>query len=221
MPKTLALLHTTPLTVTGLKELAAQHVPGARIINLMDDSLLADVMAAGQVTPAVEARMDAYNAQAAAAGADAILWCCSSVGDAVERSRTACAIPVLRIDDPMADEAVRLGSRIGVIATVGTTLEPTAGMIRRKAAAAGKAVTVEAVRVEGAYQALNAGRADEHDRLVSAVLEGLLQRSDVIVLAQASLARVVGQLKEAPKVPILSSPVSGLQAAARVLAAKD
>jgi len=80
MPKTLALLHTTPMTVTGLKELAAEHVPGVRIINLLDDSLLADVMAAGGVTPEVEGRMRAYIDQAKVAGADAVLCCCSSVG---------------------------------------------------------------------------------------------------------------------------------------------
>lgn len=216
MPKTLALLHTTPLTVTGLKDLAAEHVPGARIINLMDDSLLPDVMAAGHVTPEVEARMKAYIAQAAAAGADAVLCCCSSVGEVIERARPGAPIPVLRIDEPMAEEAVRLGRRIGIIATVGTTLEPTANLIRQKAAQAGKQVAVEAVKVEGAYQALTSGRPDEHDALVMTTLAALISRSDVIVLAQASLARVAAKLG-APGLPILSSPVSGLKAAARVV----
>ncbi|MDF2628285.1 MAG: Asp/Glu racemase [Symbiobacteriaceae bacterium] len=219
MPKTLALLHTTPVTVTGLKELAAEHVPGVRIINLLDDSLLADVMAAGGVTPAVEGRMRAYIDQAKVAGADAVLCCCSSVGEVIERARPGAALPVLRIDEPMAEAAVKAGSRIGVVATVGTTLEPTANLIRRKAAELGRDVTVEALKVEGAYQALTGGRPDEHDALVLKALEGLLQRSDVIVLAQASLARVAGKLTT--QIPILSSPVSGLQAAAKVVTAKD
>ncbi|HYF75616.1 MAG TPA: aspartate/glutamate racemase family protein [Symbiobacteriaceae bacterium] len=219
MPKTLALLHTTPMTVTGLKELAAEHVPGVRIINLLDDSLLADVMAAGGVTPEVEGRMRAYIDQAKVAGADAVLCCCSSVGEVIERARPGAALPVLRIDEPMAEAAVKTGSRIGVVATVGTTLEPTANLIRRKATELGRNVTVEALKVEGAYQALTSGRPDEHDALVLKALEGLLQRSDVIVLAQASLARVAGKLTT--QIPILSSPVSGLQAAAKVVTAKD
>jgi Asp/Glu/hydantoin racemase len=219
MPKTLALLHTTPVTVTGLKELAAEHVPGVRIINLLDDSLLADVMAAGGVTPEVEGRMRAYIDQAKVAGADALLCCCSSVGEVIERARPGAALPVLRIDEPMAEAAVKAGNRIGVVATVGTTLEPTANLIRRKAAELGRDVTVEALKVEGAYQALTSGRPDEHDDLVLKALEGLLQRSDVIVLAQASLARVAGKLTT--QIPILSSPVSGLQAAAKVVTAKD
>ncbi|HWI61576.1 MAG TPA: aspartate/glutamate racemase family protein [Symbiobacteriaceae bacterium] len=220
MTRTLALLHTTPVTVTGLKDLAAEHVPHTRIINLMDDSLLADVMAAGAVTPEVEARMKAYIAQAEQAGADAVLCCCSSVGEVIERARPGSRIPVLRIDEPMAEEAVRAGSRIGVIATVGTTLAPTANLIRRKAQEAGKSVSVEAVKVDGAFQALTSGRTEEHDTLVMHTLEALIQRSDVIVLAQASLARVVSRLNPPPAVPILSSPVSGLKAAAHVVAAK-
>lgn len=217
MSKTLALLHTTPMTVTGLKDLALEHVPGARIINLLDDSLLPDVMAAGAVTPAVEGRMLAYITQAAAAGADAVLCCCSSVGEVIDRVRDCAPIPVLRIDEPMAAEAVRLGQRIGVIATVGTAMEPTVSLIRRKGQELGRSVTVEAVKVEGAFQALTSGRPEEHDALVMATLTAMIERSDVIVLAQASLARVANRLTE-PGVPILSNPVSGLQGAAQFLA---
>jgi Asp/Glu/hydantoin racemase len=221
MTKTLALLHTTPVTVTGLKEQAAALVPGARIINVLDDSLLPDVIAAGGVTDAVEARMNAYVAQAVAAGADVILCCCSSVGEAAERCRAHSPIPVLRIDEPMAEEAARLGSRIGVIATVSTTLAPTANLIRRKAVALGKTAEVEAVLVDGAFAALNAGRPEEHDALVLKALTELLQRSDVVVLAQASMARLISRLGEAPRAPILTSPEAGLKAAARALAAKE
>lgn len=213
MPKTLALLHTTPVTVTSLKELAAKELPGLRVINLLDDSLLADVMAAGGMTEAVESRMKAYVDQAVVAGATALMCCCSSVGEAAERIAATAPIPVVRIDAPMAEEAVRTGTRIGVIATVRTTLEPTANLIRRKGQELGKAVEVEAVHVKGAFEALQSGRPEEHDRMVLAALTGLLDRSDVVVLAQASMARLIGALEQPPRVPILTSPVSGIKAA--------
>src|SRR5438067_2411202 len=107
MARTLALLHTTAVTVPAMKELAAEHLPGVRVINLLDDSLLRDVIAAGGVTPAVEERLRAYLDQAAVAGADGVLCCCSSVGEAVERLGAAAPIPVWRIDAPMSAEAVR------------------------------------------------------------------------------------------------------------------
>lgn len=218
MKPTLALLHTTHVTVPALKALAAERLPEVRNINLLDDSLLADSIAAGGVTPAVEGRLRAYIEQAAVAGAAAVLCCCSSVGEAAERLRATTPIRVLRIDEPMAEAAARAGRRIGVVATVSTTLEPTANLVRRKAREAGRDVAVEAVVVDGAFAALGAGRLEEHDRLVLDALRSLIARSDVVVLAQASMARLLPSLGSAPAVPVLSSPVSGIDAAGAAVA---
>lgn len=214
--KTLALLHTTPVTVAAMKALAAQKAPGVRVINILDDSLLPDVMRAGHPTEEVQNRLRAYARSAVDAGADAVMCCCSSVGDVVETLRDDLPMPFLRIDEPMAEQAVSLGERISVIATVGTTLEPTASLIERAARKVGKKVQVERVLVEGAYDALVAGRAEEHDARVTGALRGLLDRSDVVVLAQASMARLLPGLGE-PPIPILSSPESGLARALEVL----
>ncbi len=214
--KTLALMHTTPVTVAAMKALAAEKAPDVRVINILDDSLLPDVMRAGHPTGEVQNRLHAYARSAVEAGADALMCCCSSVGDVVEALRGDLPVPFLRIDEPMAGEAVRLGERISVIATVGTTLEPTASLIERAAGRTGKGVQVERVLVEGAYDALVAGRPEEHDALVTAALRGLLDRSDVVVLAQASMARLLPSLGET-RTPVLSSPESGLARALEVL----
>lgn len=221
MPKTLALLHTTPVTVATMPQLAAELLPGVRVINLLDDSLLQDVTAAGAVTPAVTCRILAYVDQMAAAGADALLCCCSSVGEVAELARERSSIPVLRIDEPMAMQAVETGQRIGVIATVGTTLAPTVRLIARKATEQGRTAAVEPLVVEGAYAALLSGDGAAHDRLVREALTGLLARSDVVVLAQASIARVLAALPEPPAVPVLTSPRSGLAAAGDLFRAQE
>jgi Asp/Glu/hydantoin racemase len=212
---TLALVHTTALTVPAMRELAARVAPDVRVVNLLDDSLLADVIGAGAVTDAVNDRLEAYVQQARNIGADAVMTCCSSVGATFDRLNAG-DLPVLRVDRPMAERAVHSGARIGVIATVGTTLEPTAALIRDTARAAGKDITLETVLVDGAFSALQGGRAEEHDRLVTSALQGLLERVDVVVLAQASMARLVATLNPAPSIPVLSSPESGLDAAANV-----
>lgn len=220
MPKTLAMLHTTPVTLATMPNLAAEVLPHVQVINLLDDSLLPDVAAAGEVTPAVASRILAYVDQMVAAGADAVLCCCSSVGEVAELAHRRCSVPVLRIDEPMAEQAVELGERIGVIATVGTTMAPTVRLIARKAAERGRNVAVEPLVVKGAYAALASGNGDAHDRLVREALEGLLSRSDVVVLAQASIARVLAALPTPPAVPVLSSPRSGLTAVADVFRAQ-
>ena len=214
--KTLALIHTTPVTVATMNALAAEQAPGVRVINLLDDSLLPEVMRAGHPTEGVTQRVRAYAQSAVNAGADAILCCCSSVGGVVEQLRGDLNVPFLRIDEPMAEEAVRLGARVGVIATVASTLAPTAILIERAAGQAGRPVNVERVLVEGAYDALMNGQPERHDALVTAALGDLTARADVVVLAQASMARLIPSLGDT-QTPILSSPQSGLKRALEAL----
>lgn len=214
--KTLALIHTTPVTVATMKALAAERAPDVRVINLLDDSLLPDVMRAGQPTPGVTERLRAYAQSAVNAGADAILCCCSSVGGVVEQLRGEVRVPFLRIDEPMAEQAVQAGPRVGVIATVASTLNPTANLIERAAARVGRAAHVERVLVQGAYDALIGGQPEQHDALVTDALAGLATRADVVVLAQASMARLIPGLGDT-RTPILSSPHSGLDRALEAL----
>ena len=107
----------------------------------------------------------------------------------------------------MADKAAQSGRKIGVIATLPTTLAPTADLIRRRAAVAGAQIELTSRLCEGAFDALMSGDAAKHDAMVSSALKALSAQVDVIVLAQASMARVVDTLAEADRrVPILASP---------------
>ena len=154
------------------------------------------------------------------AGADFILVTCSSMGRAVEASRVMVKATVLRVDEPMADRAVATGSRIGVIATLPSTLEPTVALIRARADALKKKIELTARVVDGAFEAVISGDGAKHDALVGAALRELSQKVDVIVLAQASMARVVDSLAPAEKpIPILSSPRLAIEHLASLLKA--
>jgi Asp/Glu/hydantoin racemase len=133
--------------------------------------------------------------------------------------RSSAAIPVLKIDEAMIREAVSLGSRVGVIATAATTLEPTRWLLEAEAARQGRTLTTELVLVEGAIAALFAGDGETHDRLVSWAALELAARSDVVVLAQASMARALTAIPEQQRpAPILSSPHLALRQIAALLA---
>jgi Asp/Glu/hydantoin racemase len=124
----------------------------------------------------------------------------------------------LRVDQPMADKAATTGKRIGVVATLRTTLEPTADLISRRAALAGKQIELTSRLCEGAFDALMSGQSTVHDAKVAAALKELSQQMDVIVLAQASMARVVDTLApEDKRVPILASPAIAVDYLATVL----
>ncbi len=216
--KTLGLIHTSAPLVPVFQQLCREKLPGAEVSTLVDDSLITEVIARGGLTPAGARRVAGHVASAEAAGADQILVTCSSIGAAVEAAAPFSAVPVLRVDRPMADRAVRTGSRIGVVATLATTLEPTVDLIRRRAAVAGREITLEARLCEGAFAALMAGDAAGHDAAVAAALRELSTRVDVIVLAQASMARVVEALPAADRrIPILASPPIAIEELARVL----
>jgi len=216
--KTLGLIHTSATLVPVFQQLCKTKLAQVDTFNIADDSLIKDVIARGELTPKTARRVAEHIASAEAAGADYILVTCSSIGAAVEASAPLTGVPVLRVDQPMADKAVLTGKRIGVVATLPTTLGPTADLIRRRALGAGRSVEVISRLCEGAFDALMGGDTAKHDAMVAGALRELSSQVDVIVLAQASMARVVEGLPEADRrTPIYASPPLAIDYLATVL----
>ena len=215
--KTVYAIHTGPVLVEVLKPLFAELLPDTRLVNIMDDGLLTDVRRAGGVTPLLRQRLIDYGAIAARSGADAILNCCSSVGEAADELAARVNIPVVKIDDAMTISAVEQGSRIAVLATVATTLDPTERLIQRKAAERGKAITTTRFLAADAFDALLRGDSAAHDGLVREQMLKAAADHDVVVLAQGSMARLVPLMQGQTATPILSSPRSGVLAVRSVL----
>jgi len=217
-PKTLGLIHTSATLVPMFGQLCQNLLPGVNTFNIVDDSLIKDVISRGELTAHTARRVVDYVGSAEAAGADYILVTCSSIGAAVEAAAALTNVPVLRVDQPMADLAVQTGNRIGVIATLPTTLAPTSDLVKRRAALAGKNIELTARLCEGAFEALMSGDTARHDAMVASALRELSEQVDVILLAQASMARVVDGLAETDKrVPILASPPQAIKHVASVL----
>lgn len=216
--KTLGLIHTSATLVPVFQQLCNQYLPNVKVFNIVDDSLIKNVITCGELTSTTARRVVNYVGSAEVAGADFIMVTCSSIGAAVETAASLTNVPVLRVDQPMADQAVATGKKIGVVATLPTTLGPTTDLVKRRAAVAGKTVEVEAVLCEGAFDALMSGDAATHDAAVSKALRELSSKVDVIVLAQASMARVADALSpEEKKVPILASPGIAVQHIASII----
>jgi Asp/Glu/hydantoin racemase len=220
MAKQIAFIHTSPTMIPVFKALTAELLPRANIFNMVDESLLCDIIREKGCPPVTARRLVGHVLSAEEAGAEYILVTCSSMGRAVEASRTLCAATVLRVDEPMAEQAVATGQRIGVIATLPSTLMPTVELIRSRAASSGKHVEIISEVVDGAFEAVMSGDGAKHDALVGAALKNLGAKSDVIVLAQASMARVVDALSPVDKpVPILSSPRLAIEHLAKLVKA--
>jgi Asp/Glu/hydantoin racemase len=162
------------------------------------------------VTPEIARRLVRYYLAAQDTGADLIFNTCSSIGDVAIMARSLVAIPLVKIDDAMAAEAVRTGARVGVLATLQTTLAPTVRLVKAQAAAAGRSVSIVEGLAQGAFEALMAKQPEKHDELVTAAAEQVAKQADVIVLAQGSMARMEAALAQRTGKPVLSSPRRGV-----------
>jgi len=174
--------------------------------HMVDESLLFDLLKVGGLNPHIVRRLCQHVVAAEETGADIIAVTCSSISPAVDVARKLVARPLLKIDEPMAETAVARGRRIGVVATVATTLDPTSNLLRQKASEAGKEISISTALCEEAFQAILQGDMEKHDRLVMEKTTALAREVDVLVLAQGSMARLTSSLSQRVSIPVLSSP---------------
>jgi len=215
--KKVYIIQTSLVSQAELNALFAELVPDAKVHNLVDDSLLYDVMQNGGVTPKVIARMCAYVKAAADNGADLIFNQCSSVGEAADIAAKLVSVPLLKVDSPMAEKAVELGTRIGVVATVQSTMQPSCNLIRAKAAEAGKSVDIVEYLVDGALAVLlKENDRAKHNAMVLDSVKRAEAQCDVIVLAQGSMTVLLPELTNIKK-PVLTSPRLGVERARDLL----
>lgn len=207
----LAIIHTTPVTIEPLKGLANDILPGYQIMNFLDDTILPELLRNGGDIGAVADRWLTYARFAEQAGADCVLSACSSVGELADLANQKQSVPVLRIDEAMAQAAIRRGKRIGVAATLPTTLNPTTKLLQREADMSGIEIQLETLLAEEAYQRLMDGDKAGHDQILGDELLKLVARTDVVVLAQASMAAVVTTLPTDVQQKFLTSPRLGLE----------
>ncbi len=218
MNKTVFIIHTNQLAGGDLIRLFNEMAPGVVVRNIIDDSMLPEVLGAGGVTPGVLRRYFTYAALAEAAGADLIFNQCSSVGEAADIARTMVSIPLVKIDERMAEIACQTGRRIGVVATAPSTMGPTSRLLSRTAERLGQSIAlVQELRTD-AFERMLAGDKPGHNALLLETIRGLFTRVDVIVCAQGSMLALKPELGETP-VPVLMSPPIGVAHAVEVLRA--
>jgi Asp/Glu/hydantoin racemase len=210
----IALIHTSPAAIAPLMRFYNEAAPELEITNLLDDGLLRLLAAGDRAT--VQARLaEMLTVGVRTYGAELVMVTCSSVTKGmVEQLSPLFDLPVLKIDYPMAREAVGAGRlKIGIAATFPPTVVPTSRLISEAAEEAGTAIEIIQEVVPGAYDALLSGDDETHDALLCAGVERLAVRGvDVIVLAQISMARVLHRLEGKIGVPVLSSLHTSLSA---------
>jgi len=212
----IALIHALAHSVAPINEAMARDWPEAVRMNLLDDSLSADLAREGRgLDAAMHARFEALTAYAESTGVQGILFTCSAFGPCIEAAAARRPhLPVLKPNEAMVDEAVALaaGTPIGLLATFGPTLQS----MPPEFPAGVPLLTALAV---GALDALNAGDVAAHDaRAVEAALELKARGCAVIALAQFSLARAAAAVQAATGLPVLTTPDSAIRKLRRLTA---
>lgn len=216
------LIYTS--TTPELIELVEQEVKkqlgnDVEMYSLQDPSILAETREAGYVTSHAAAKLMGMYMNAASEGVDAMLNLCSSVGEVADAAQSAArymGVPIVRVDEEMCREAVRLGARVGVMATLKTTLEPTKGTVARVAREMGKHVELVDVLIDGAFGL----DQDQFKTRLSDSAAEIIDKVDVIVLAQGSMAYAEPYLEEKFGKPFLGSPRFGAADLKKALIAK-
>jgi hypothetical protein len=213
------IIHTSFVSVEDLTGLFREIAPEVDVFHIVDDSLLPEVLANGGVTADVRSRMCDYFVAAERAGADLIFNQCSSVGEVADLAAQIVKVPVIKVDEKMAMVACETGIQVGVVATLETTLGPTCRLIESTAEKMDKKVDITRLLVEGAFDILIGGDRDRHNQMVLDAIRELTQSVDVVVCAQGSMAAILPDLG-ATKVPVLTSPILGVEFAAEYVRSK-
>jgi Asp/Glu/hydantoin racemase len=208
------VIHTFLYSVEDLKKLFAELLPEVEMVNIIDDSLLKEVLANLGPTPGVIKRMCSYAVQLEGMGCACLLNQCSSVGEVADIAQRLIKIPYVKVDQPMGEiavgEALKGGKRVGVVATARSTIGPSTRLVESTARKLGADVTVSACFAEGAYEALlNEGNKPKHDEILMNTIRQAVADNDAVVLAQGSMMSLLDKTKDMGK-PVVCSFRTGV-----------
>lgn len=207
-PRKLTFIHTVETLKSVFAMLAAERLPGWQIASVVDESLLSSVIANGHVAEEVFDRLTSHVHKVEEDGSSAIIVTCSTLGEAVDALAAKTATPLFRIDRGMAEQAVNQASTIGILATLPTTLAPTTRLLEGTAKRMGRQCKFVSRLANEAFARLKSGDRQGHDLLVQEAYASLSSEVELVVLAQASMARALqaGQHHR----PYLTSPELGM-----------
>jgi len=199
----IALIHALKHSIVPIEASFARLWPDAKLMNLLDDSLSADLARDGRLTDAMTERFLSIGRYVTSTGSDAILFTCSAFGPCIEAvAREHSPMPVLKPNEAMIEQAVSQGRRIGLL----STFPPTLASMPREFPSS---VEVVPKLAEGAMAALDRGDRAEHERIVAEASKDL-RGCDVVALAQYSMAPAAALVADATGRPVLTTPDSAV-----------
>ena len=216
----ITMIHTVFPIVDSLKAIFIKKMGSQPVIiyNIVDDSILPRILNNDGLSPKIISSVYQHISSAEKMGSNLILVTCSSISEVVDIINPLISVPVIKIDDAMTDEAVKIAGTLGVVATIKSTLNPTINQLKKKMLKIKREIKIVPLLCSNAYKALiNESNPEKHDLLLYNSIKNIIDNVDAIVLAQASMARLLPKLKKFTNKPILTSTESGIERAINIL----
>jgi len=193
-----------------MKPYIERFIPEAAVMHLCDDTIQRDNIAAGPgIIPKVNYfKFSQYARNMEEAGVDMILLACSTFNFAAELARPMISLPIAQIDRPMMEAAVKTGKRIGLLATLSTTVPSSERLLKIAANEAGKDIDCRTVLCGEAFAEYSKGNIQKHNEILLAAIDKLSKEADCIVMAQLSMSALAPELKNTA-VPVYNSGETG------------
>lgn len=216
--KTLGIIHASHITIAAMEPYIKAYIPEVDIMHLCDDTIQRDNIAAGAgVIPKVNYfKFAQYAHNLEEANVDLILLACSTFNYAAELGRPLCNTPIAQIDRPMMEKAVATGKKIGMLATLATTVPSSERLLDIAAAEAGKTIERKTVLCEEAFRQYSAGNYAKHNEILFDAIDKLSKEVDCIVMAQLSMSVLAPELKNTA-VPVYNSGETGFERVRQML----
>jgi len=205
----IALIHATPVAIDPICSTFKRLWPQARVTNLLDDSLSADLAAAGELNQAIIDRFCVLAKYVEVGGADAILFTCSAFGAAIEVARGAVKIPVLKPNEAMMEEAIKTGPRIALLATFEPSLPSMRAELEQMAVVRKTNLRISTKAAPAALTALQGGDDAGHDKQIAAAAEEFSE-CDALLLCQFSMASAAERIPARRGRSVFTSPYSAV-----------
>ena len=218
MPNIVVLIHTISHLIGVFDQLAVDILPGVQLRHILDEPLAEGIRQRGGLSASDSARLWEHFKAAEGIHSRAVLVTCSTLSPLLDNLRPLTPLPLVKINEAMFIAAAQSGSHLGVLATNPTAILSAQNMVEIEARAMGREIACEFQLVDGAFAALLSGKADEHDNLIRQAVMEISRRVDGVVLAQASMARVLAEMPEdEQRVPVFSSPRLALEQVRQLL----
>ena len=205
----ISLIHATQVSIQPVQEAFSLLWPEAQLLNIMDDSLSSDLLAAGSLTDKIVDRIISLATYSKAIDADGILYTCSAFGEAIERAKEQVPIPVLKPNEAMFEEAVAAGGHSGMLATFGPSVSSMEREYEETTKLMGRESRISTILVEEAMKALLSGDLRTHNQLLSEEAIGF-KDIDILMLAQFSTSRAYELVSSSVRCKVLTSPRSAV-----------